>query len=198
MIQRILKHIGYPQGANADESTLQLIDRAIAEVEHASAFQFIYDHYATPLPFMSQHARYMEFLAGAEGYLLCATTLGIQIDRLLKRYQATDMSYAVIFDAAASVYLECQADEYQNQLGFSNLGFRFCPGYGGTSITDNQSIAEVLHAERIGITFLESGLMVPQKSMIGIIKMGGEQRKSCQGCIAAGGCTYRQRGVTCW
>ncbi len=194
----ILKYLGYPKDAVPDEIVLGLIERSLGELDKQARFQYVYDHYAEPLDFMVQNDAYVEYLKGAEGFILCATTLGIQVDRYIKRIETVDMQYAVVFDATASVYLEEQADEYEKSLPFENKGFRFCPGYGGTPVTDSRAIADKLRAHKIGITFLESGLMVPMKSMAGIIRLGGESRKSCKGCVAAKGCPYLQQKTTCW
>ena len=40
--------------------------------------------------------------------------------------------------------------------------------------------------------------MVPLKSMAGIVKLGGESRKSCEGCVARAGCVFRERGTRCY
>ncbi len=198
IVQQILKYLGCPPNTPVEGSLLDQINKALLEVKEHSRFQYIYKHCHDFLNFMNAHDAYLQYISGAEGFLLCATTLGIQIDRLLKRHQTTDMSYAVILDAAASAYLEHCADTYEETLPFENKGFRFCPGYGGTSLEDNKHIAEQLHPERIGITFLSSGLMVPQKSMMGIIRLGGNSRKTCTGCVTGQNCTYRRGGTTCY
>lgn len=197
MEKLVLKQLGYPDDATADALVLAQVRRALQDVEQQANFQYVYASYNESLEFLSNEG-YQQYMAGADGFLLCATTLGVQVDKFLKRLQMTDMSYAVIFDAAASVFLENAADKFESTLPFSNLGYRFCPGYTGTPLQDNRSIAELLHAQRIGITFLDSGLMVPMKSMVGIIRIGGTSRKSCAGCIASSNCTFRQRGTTCW
>lgn len=195
----ILRYLGYPQDVVVGNDILQRIERAVREVEEMSVFQYLYAHYTEPMSFMLANPAYMEHLSGADGYLLCATTLGAQIDRHLKRLQLTDMTHAIVFDAAASAYLERCADEFERQLPYERLGFRFCPGYGGTSLEDSREIALRLRAERVGITFLDSGLMVPLKSMMGIVKIGGgERRKSCAHCVAQQGCVFRTRGTRCY
>ena len=198
LIRQISRHIGYPGNAVIDDAMRQHIEGALTEIERDAAFLYRYLHYVQPADFMLQHSSYMEYLSGAEGYLLCATTLGIQIDRQIKRLQTIDLSYAVIYDAAASVYLEHLADTYEQSLPYPNLGFRFCPGYGGTPLSDNRTISDMIKANRIGISFLDSGLMLPMKSMVGIVRIGGHARKSCKGCIAAESCSYRASGTTCW
>ncbi len=193
----MLNYLGYTPDAEVDAEVRRNIDRALAEVHDLANFQYLYAQFDKPLEFL-QHPQYQYYLAGSTGYLLCATTLGVQIDRQLKRLQLSDMAYALIFDAAASAYLEYRAYLFEQELPFADRGFRFCPGYGGTSVADNREIAARLRAARIGITFLDSGLMVPMKSMTGIIRLGGAGRKSCAGCVAFASCTYHARGMTCW
>lgn len=194
----VARYLGYPPETPVGEDVLQRIDRAIEEVEQLSSFHYIYAHFTEPLGFMLRNDAYMKHLSGAEGFLLCATTLGAQVDRHLKRLELTDMSYAIVFDAVASAYLEFKADEYERALPYPNRGFRFCPGYGSTPLEDSRDIVTRLRADRVGITFLDSGLMVPMKSMAGIIKLGGESRKSCEGCVARTGCVFRERGTRCY
>lgn len=197
MRSEILKYLGLKDANSVDEYTNSLIDKALIEVEQQSGFKYIYEKFDEPLPFMEDVSGYQNYLGGSP-FLLCATTLGIQIDRYIQRLQLKDMAYATVFDAAASIFLETKADEFEKNLEFGNLGFRFCPGYSGTSFIDNQEIARMLNAEKIGITFLESGLMVPLKSMVGIIKIGKKVKKSCDGCVAKSDCGFRRNGTYCY
>ncbi|MCQ2322013.1 MAG: hypothetical protein MJZ47_00160 [Bacteroidales bacterium] len=197
MKSEILKYLGLKDANSVDEYTNSLIDKALLEVGQQSGFKYIYEKFNEPLPFMKDVSGYQDYLGGSP-FLLCATTLGVQIDRYIQRLQLKDMAFATVFDAAASVFLETKADEFEKNLGFGNLGFRFCPGYSGTSFIDNQEIAKILNAEKIGITFLESGLMVPLKSMVGIIKIGKDVKKSCDGCAAEGDCSFRKNGTYCY
>lgn len=198
MKDEILKLLGYQPNSTIDNHIGLLIDKALCEAELLSDFRYVYAFYEIPQPFMLENQSYVDYLEDAEGYLLCASTLGMAVDKRLKRLQLQDMAYAVVFDATANVLLESKADEYEKQLPFPQLGFRFCPGYAHTSINDNKLIHDLLHAEKIGITFLDSGLMLPLKSMVGIVKIGGAKRKSCENCVAAPACQYKKRGTTCY
>lgn len=197
-LKNVLKYLGYPTDIFPDNNITEKIWQATDEVEKNSTFQSTYAHFDTILDFLKEESTYREYLSHATEYLLCAYTLGAQIDRKIKRLQITDMTYSLVFDAVASAYLECSADEFEKALPYNELGFRFCPGYGGTSIHDNQKIASLLHAERIGISFLESGLMVPLKSMIGIIRVGGTATKTCRNCVVASDCPFRAKGTFCY
>lgn len=194
----ILKHLGYPVGAEVTADVNAMVEHALSELPTVADFRYLYAEFSTLPDFLHNADGYREYLAGADVIVLCATTLGAGIDRYMQRLQLTDMAYAVVFDAAAGVFLEEQADRYESSLPYPALGFRFCPGYGGTPLTDARKIADLVHAENIGITFLESGLMVPSKSMTGVLRVGGGARKSCTGCVNFDGCGYRARGERCW
>ena len=195
---RILRYLGYPSGAEIDAETSAVLQKAESEVLEAADFRYLYAEFHELFPFLQKKA-YADYLAGAERYLLCATTLGVEIDRRLKRWQLTDMHYATIFDATASAYLEQRADEFERTLPYPALGFRFCPGYAGSPLEDNRHIVSALHAERIGISFLDSSLMLPLKSMVGIVRIGERKtEKNCTNCAATANCPYRLKGQRCY
>lgn len=198
MKSQILKFLGYTEDSQVEGLTLELMDKALREVEQLSEFKYVYATFNEPQDFMLAQPAYRNYLQGAQGYLLCATTLGFAVDRRLKRLQVEDMAYAVVFDATAGVYVEHKADEYEKSLPYKSLGYRFCPGYAGTPLEDNLLIARLVRADKIGISFMDSGLMLPMKSMTGIVRIGGEGGKNCLSCVAKGSCDFRKRGVTCY
>ena len=198
MLEQILKYLGYGKN-KPDDRVMNLINECIEEVEEISKFKYVYNEYDELLPFIKENEAYLEFLKGSNGYLLVATTLGIEVDNRTRYYKHTDPTRGLIFDACASAYVEKMADDYEASLPFSNLSFRFCPGYQGTSFLDNQIIAKYLNVSKYpGISFVESGLMVPLKSMIGIIAIGSNKRQSCKGCIFNGNCKFQKEGLTCY
>lgn len=124
-----------------------------------------------------------------------AGTLGLDIDKLIKSATKTDLSQAVILNAAANVTLE----EFVNQFitSYQSNGSLFCPGYAGTDIMDNEQILNCLNAKKlIGIYTAESGIMIPEKSMCGIILTN--YKFSCTGCFILQKCKYRKQGTTCY
>ena len=125
-------------------------------------------------------------------------TLGKTISDKIRYYSKSDMQKMVIFDACASAYLEYLSDEYQNNNLGNDLSFRFCPGYGGTSVLDLKEIVKYLDIRSIGIELLDSCIMVPEKSIIGIIYHNKDIKKSCDGCIKEKECELRKDGLTCY
>lgn len=195
--KEILKHLGYPPEVAPDRSVAMRVENVWRTLEEISNFRYLYAEFSV-LPRFLQTEAYREYLADCSHILLCATTLGNEVDKHLRRLELTDMASAVVFDTTAGVYLEMLADTYEAALPYPELGFRFCPGYGGTPLSDSRNIAEILHAEKIGISFLDSGMMLPSKSMTGVIRIGGIKPKSCTNCTNFSHCSYRMRGTTCY
>ena len=175
---------------------LEMVDECLAEAKNLSHFRAVGKEYTQLLPFLEKEP-YQSFLAGCTEYALVAMTLGAEAERRVRALMTLDPARAVVLDACASALVEYEADLWEERFG-KDRTFRFCPGYGGTSITDNAFILEVLNASRIGIELLPSGMMAPQKSMAGIIGLGKRTRKTCKDCMAAAGCQFRKEGLTCY
>ena len=193
----IYKYLGY-QNIEPDKDTDKLIDECIKEVKEKANFKYIYQEFTDILPFLQDNDNYLKYLEGSTGYLIVGSTLGIEIDRLEKIYQKTDMTKALVFDCVASAYIEELSDEYESNLR-DDLNYRFCPGYQNTSFLDNQIISKILNAPKyLGITFLDSSLMVPLKSMMGIVSIGNKSKRSCMGCMFMKNCKYLKGGQVCY
>ena len=124
-------------------------------------------------------------------------TLGYNVERRIKMYSKSDMEYMVIFDACASAYLEYMSDMFEKTI-YENPSYRFCPGYGGSKASDIFLIKDLIHPESIGIEVLKSNILLPQKSMIGIVKNNNGSKKSCNGCLLYDNCKYKKKGILCY
>ena len=179
-----------------DESTDAEIDGEFEEVEKFAHFGYLYKHFDTPPEFLNKQP-YTDYLTGSTGVILSVMTLGGEIDRRINIYEKTDKRKAVIFDACASAYLEELSDEYERGIA-DNLSYRFCPGYGGSSVEDLKYLFGILQPEKIGVSLTESGYMLPCKSMAGVIAVGGKHKKSCGSCIMKEHCLYIKEGRKCY
>ena len=112
----------------------------------------------------------------------------------------TEKEEAAVMDAAASAYLEEYCDRYEETLGFDNRTYRACPGYGDFPLEFNKRIAILLDIPRkIGVTITPNNLLIPQKSMLGLIGIGSDKRKkSCGNCVMKEDCPFRKRGQRCY
>lgn len=115
-------------------------------------------------------------LNGAKEAVVFAATLGPGVDRLISRFQVTDMAKAVIIDAAASAAIENVCNNFEAEMrgqvegGGMTLTYRFSPGYGDLPISTQSRLAEFLNCQRmIGLSVSEKYLMTPVKSVTAIM-----------------------------
>ena len=190
----VYSYLGYKK-INLDNSLDSLIDECLSEIEKISSFKYLYQEYDYILDFLNKEP-YLSYL-GNKPYIISCMTLGIQIDLRITYYEKIDLTKMMVFDAASSAYLEYLSDEFERNLNI-NLGFRFCPGYGGSDVSDIRYIHKLLKADKYGITLLDSNLMIPQKSMIGIVGINNKEKKSCNNCYLEEKCKYKKEGLTCY
>lgn len=191
----VYTYLGF-KGVQPEESVDRLIFQCLEELEKIQQFRYKYKLFEN-IPEFLNSPPYIAFLTGCTAVILCVTTLGAEVDKRIKYLTKADMEKSVVFDACASALLEYYADSYEKTLG-ENLTYRFCPGYGGSDIGDIKYIFELLTPEKIGVTLLESNLMLPQKSMAGIIGVGKSAVKSCADCIMIEKCQFRKEGGKCY
>ena len=123
-------------------------------------------------------------LAGASCALLAAFTLGIGVDKRVRELSLARPSESVALNAIASSYAERIADEMlleerrKIEEGGYKTNFRFCPGYGDLPLKTNGEIAAALNAQKkIGLTVTDDGLLLPRKSIVGIVGVTKEVTK---------------------
>lgn len=191
----IYTYLGY-KGVQPDGEIDRLISACLEELEKIQGFGYRYK-ILSDIPAFLQKEPYLSFLNGCSAVILCVCTLGAETDRKIKYLERADMQKSLIFDACASAYLEWRADDFERGLG-DNLTYRFCPGYGGSDLSDIRYIFDLVKPEKIGVTLLNSNLMLPQKSMAGIIGAGKAAKKTCAGCVNFSACEYRKEGTTCY
>lgn len=72
-----------------------------------------------------------------------------------------------------------KCDEYENEQLIGKRTFRFCPGYGRVPIELNKELAFIIESsKKIGLTVQESNILLPQKSMIGLIGLGDNRKEN--------------------
>ena len=115
-------------------------------------------------------------LDGAVSCAVMAVTIGMGVERELKRLSAVDSLAGLIFDAAGTVAVEqaataCQRSiiaEAQARGLYANA--RFSPGYGDLPLAVQPVLLSTVDAQRrLGITLTNSLLMVPTKSVTALM-----------------------------
>lgn len=205
--EQALKYLGY-NNQILDEQTHQLMEICLEEIMIKATPHFITQIYPLhhqpltiggvdiPLPYEELE----ELFSGCQQVCIIGATLGIGVERHCALLSKIDMAKLVIFDAVASAYLEVQCDEYEEKLGLGKRTFRYCPGYGSVPIELNRTLCRTLQMDKhIGLTVQPSHLLLPQKSMIGLIGIGEiGKEKSCQGCLKYETCSLRKKEMPCY
>ncbi len=148
------------------------------------------------------------FLGNPTKIIICATTLGSQVDELIRRESMMSISSAVLFDTAAMVVIEEHLDEWiksietLDEISSSFLSARFSPGYGDMPLTMQGDILQALEAQKmIVLTVSDSNILLPKKSVtavIGIYDAPFESNYSnCDSCLIRPVCKKRERGDYC-
>ena len=129
------------------------------------------------------HTPVGEIFGRADDLALFAVTLGERISReISRRFESNDFALAAMLDSAASAAADRLAGLTQTRLReeLSQQGhitsetgiLRYSPGYCGWHISGQKRLFEFLHPERIGITLTDSFLMIPLKSVSGVLIAG--------------------------
>lgn len=149
-------------------------------------------------------------LDGAVAVGVMAVTVGMGVERELRRLSLTDSVAQVIFDAAATTAVERAADACEASLVADArerglyTNFRFSPGYGDLPMETQPTLLATLDAQRrLGITLApKSLLMTPTKSVTAVVGMFDEPQPSshasCADCLCRDFCRMRGAGTPCW
>ena len=135
-------------------------------------------------------------LRGSEAYAFFICTSGVEFEAYQQRLQQQgDMVRVFIADALGSVIAEHCADRMEEclQESIDKLGWhhtnRFSPGYCGWHVSQQQLLFPLFQGQTCGVQLTDSSLMLPIKSVSGIIGLGKEVRKLDYTC---GLCDFKQ------
>lgn len=212
----ILRYLGYKRQQTLRPEMRQLIEDVSNEVQQISQPRYTFQIFelevtnetivvpqaGVVLPGRSVY----KHLQHAQKIALLGVTLGIAIERQIRRYEATDLTRAVILDACCTEYIEKIADlaecDIEQQADGLTLNRRFSPGYGDLPLTVQPQLLHALAAERqLGITLNENLLMIPRKSITAFTGLFADekmarprrQRPNCVDCDLTT-CPYRVGG----
>lgn len=190
----VYEQMGYHE-AEPDEATQQETLAIVDNVRRWLRPQFCF-FVVRELPAFDMGNIILRQLRGSETYALFMCTAGEEFETFQKRLKTEgDMVRVFIADALGSVIAEKCADQMENslQLSIDKLGWkhtnRFSPGYCGWHVSEQQKLFPLFDGHTCGITLTESSLMVPIKSVSGIIGLGKEVRRLDYTC---GLCTFEK------
>lgn len=140
--------------------------------------------------------------------ILMSATLGLEIEREIRKLTYTDLTKGIIIDACATTAIEEVCDIVQDNIAKKLLKedkyitYRYSPGYGDLSIEKNVDINNLLNSQKeIGLTVTNSGIMIPRKSVVALIGVSRKgttnTKKSCDNCSNRYNCDYNKEADGC-
>ena len=144
-------------------------------------------------------------LTGCTRAALLAVTLGVEVDNLLRRTEATDLTVSLVLDACATQYVEEYCDQIEDELHQNadgkSLTPRFSPGYGDLPLTVQPQLLALLNAQRaIGLTCTDRFILLPRKSvtaLVGYSDRPATKTNPCQTCAKQPDCPYTKEADAC-
>ena len=183
----IYEQMGYGEAVPDEQTkqeTLALIDEVSPWLQPQLCFFITRD-----LPAFKLGSIIERQLHGAEAYALFICTAGTEFEEWQQQLKKRDdMVRVFIADALGSVIAEKCADVMENhvQQSIDKLGWhhtnRFSPGYCGWDVSEQQLLFPLFDGQTCGVRLTDSSLMVPVKSISGIIGLGKEVRRLDYSC----------------
>ena len=182
-----LRYMG-GHGVNPDNITQALMDKAEEEILKICRPVYTFTEISKDSPALGGED-IIKVIEKSEKVVLIAATLGIYVDKLIRKAQITDMAQAVVIDAMASVAIEQFMDKIEVELSKRYSGYyftnRFSPGYGDYPLEKQREIVRLLNTEKkLGLNLTESLMLNPTKSVTAVIGMGKEEIKEKSSCTS--------------
>lgn len=186
--KEILRYMGAKE---VSDELLTLLDSCIAEAHNCFSYRVCFREFAvhpdengTDLSFARvESVALRKNLTGCDRSVLFASTVGLEIDRLIAKYSRLYPVKALCMQAFGAERIEALCDAFNDEMNvhFQAEGCflrpRFSPGYGDLPLALQKDIFRVLDCPRkIGLSLNESLLMSPSKSVTAIIGIGKDTK----------------------
>lgn len=186
--KEIYRYLGY-QKNTPDTQILQMIDDVLTELKKNINPKNIYKIYSCnvdgdKISLLTDGELIAKFestgLAGnlkqCKKVVLFAATLGIEIDKLINKYEIVNIAKASVVQSCAAACIEKYCDMIQEDIKIKAkdeqlyVRPRFSPGYGDLTLMAQKDIFRILECtKRMGLTLTQSLMMYPTKSVTAFI-----------------------------
>lgn len=179
----VYRYAGYYNILHVDENINNLLLDAIKKANEVLTYKVCFrrmdihwENDRSVLPFLCDSKDLDKCLKGSDEIIMFAATIGMGVDRLIKRYNKTEMTRTLLLQALGAERVEtlCDyfCDEIASELNCENkiLTPRYSPGYGDMLLEHQRDFFNLLDCNRkVGISLGESLLMTPSKSVTAIM-----------------------------
>ena len=220
--KEVLRYLQY-KNQEIKEDLLEIIKECIESTKEIINPRFIYRQYKIKKS-KSSNSRGEIYLEGAnlilesddiynlliecDECILISATLGLEIEKEIRKLTYTDLTKGIIIDACATTAIEEVCDIVQANIEkqllkeHKYITYRYSPGYGDLPIEKNVDINNILNSQKeIGLTVTSSGIMIPRKSVVALIGVShkgvSNSKRSCESCSNRHNCRYKKEGDSC-
>lgn len=192
--QKLLRYAGYRAGGEnyPEDEELDLVIKHCVEIARPAYRSAYYDYdperkclgaleaadVACGKRYHLQGEKVQKIFENARGGIIIGVTLGMGVDIEKKRLGLRSLYDAMMFDAAASVYVETVYEAYRAELKgeYEAKGYRvgasIFPGFSDFPLDFQRDIEEILGLQKnLGITLSDANLMIPAKSMTVLVAL---------------------------
>lgn len=196
--EELLSEIGYGS-VQPDDYVSALIQKALDECEHRTNASYCYhivegvltkDEIIAQAHQINANSTITGLLGGSTHFAFFIATAGIMFQQWIEEVKATEDSLMIfIVDSMGSLlaekagdYMERQLEKEITPLQHTN---RFSPGYCGWHLTDQRNLFSLLKGHNTGVILNDVCLMIPIKSISGVMGIGevvNQKEYGCQHC----------------
>ncbi len=197
-ISEVLRYLGY-KNSGADTQLISLIKNISDDIMTNSICKVCFEKFPVnfelngkiDLGFMKLSSESLKKnLKNCTHIYVFAATIGLYTDKLIQKYSKVTPSKSLIAQATGTTLIEEWCNIFCSELNEeeikngNHLRPRFSPGYGDFPLESQKEIFSVLDCtRRAGISLTDSFLMIPSKSVSGIIGIS-KIKTDCE----SGGC----------
>lgn len=204
--KNVLKHLGH-EGQPIDITLNEKINKGIDIVDQVKG-KYVYKIFDfssgedikihnTLLTLRGESIKHI--LSQADKLVLFAATLGHEMDANILKTSYVSAVDMMILDACAGVKIEDVLDGMEEKIKKETTNYltpRFSPGYGDLSLEIQKDLIDILAAKTIGIHVTDAYMLLPKKSVTGIIGISSDKMdvtyKFCDGCLLRTSCDFKK------
>ena len=220
--REVLRYLQY-KNQNINDDLLKIIEQSIDETKRIISPRFVLRKYSIKKIKMDNEKDQViledgnlilksddvyKLLTECDECILMAVTLGLEIEKEIRKLTYTNLTKGIIIDSCATTAIEEVCDIVQDNIARKLLRedkyitYRYSTGYGDLSIENNIYINNILNSQKeIGLTVTNSGIMIPRKSVVALIGVSNKgilnNKKSCDNCSNRHNCEYKKEGHSC-
>lgn len=197
---RVCRFLGYLRGQNLTASTSSLIDLQIEEAQKLVKPSYSYTTrkvLASEIPrtFIEGPVVFTSniitgILSRCHEVAIFTATIGASLEkRVSQLMDQGEMLKAVALDAVGSAAIEkvvCELEESVRKkamTGGAEISRRYSPGYCDWDIKEQKLLFDSLNGDSAGVELTEEYLMMPQKSISGVIGISFDQNITVSTCL---------------